>query len=236
MVYDARFRGRSNMVRIDALLSARLFLAPHQVGERIYFISNLGGHLSLYAMDAGGSVPEPLLPPHIALQNPELLGGEPFAVFPRLGKILVMIDRDGDENYQPMVVPIDGGFPVPAFGGKLDGFRVHLGHVDHERGIVYMGAESRTESMNHGFAGNVTDGTLEEMGRDTYGFEISGVSADGGKAAVLSMYTVGDHLLRLWTRGGGSPRVLIGKPLDARAPEEKVPLNSVGSCHFTDGD
>ena len=61
------------MVRIDALLSARLFLAPHQVGERIYFISNLSGHLSLYAMDANGSVPEPLLPPNIAFKVDALL-------------------------------------------------------------------------------------------------------------------------------------------------------------------
>ena len=129
------------MVRIDALLSARLFLAPQWVGDRIYFISNLSGHLSLYAMDAQGSVPEPLLPPHLALQNPELLGGEPFAVFPELGKILVMIDRDGDENYQPMIVPIDGGFPSPAFEGKLDGPRTETGR---EEGI---GELDRTKSF-----------------------------------------------------------------------------------------
>ena len=33
-------------------------------------------------MDAAGGVPEPLLPPQIALQNPELLGGDPFFVLP----------------------------------------------------------------------------------------------------------------------------------------------------------
>src|SRR5438034_766991 len=62
------------MIRIESLLSARLFLTPQLVGERIFFVSNLSGHLSLYTMDAGGSVPEPLLPGHIALQNPELIG------------------------------------------------------------------------------------------------------------------------------------------------------------------
>jgi hypothetical protein len=61
--------------RIDSLLSARLFLSPQLVGDRLYFISNLSGRLSLYAMDYGGSVPEPLLPPEIALQNPELIDG-----------------------------------------------------------------------------------------------------------------------------------------------------------------
>src|SRR5262249_57826694 len=68
------------------------------------------------------------------------------------------------------------------------------------------------------------------------GSETSALSKDGPKAAALSLYTVGDHLLRLWTRGGGEPRVLVGKPLAARKPGESVQLNSIGSCHFTDSD
>ena len=79
--------------RIESLLAARQFVVPQIVEDRIYFISNLSGHMSLYAMDYGGSVPEPLLPPHIALQNPHLMNGESFFVFPDLGKILVMIER-----------------------------------------------------------------------------------------------------------------------------------------------
>ena len=61
--------------RIEALLSARLFVEPQLAGERLYFVSNLSGHLSLYSMDVNGGVPEPLLPPQLALQNPELVGG-----------------------------------------------------------------------------------------------------------------------------------------------------------------
>ncbi len=91
------------MARIESLLSARLFLVPQVVDDRLFFISNLSGHLSLYAMDVGGSVPEPLLPPHIALQNPHLMGGASFVVFPSLGRILVMIDSDGDEAYKPLL-------------------------------------------------------------------------------------------------------------------------------------
>src|SRR5689334_19531301 len=104
---------------IELLLSARLFISPRLWQNRLYFLSNLGqgGHLSLYVMDEGGSVPEPLLPPQIALQNPELAGGEVFALFPRLGKILLMLDQNGDENYQPLFIPMDGGVPEPAFAG-----------------------------------------------------------------------------------------------------------------------
>src|SRR4030042_468744 len=103
------------MARIESFLSARLFLAPQLVDNRIYYISNLSGRMSLYAMDYGGSVPEPLLPPEISLQNPHLIAGKSYFVFPKLGKILVILDHDGDENYQPMLVPISGGYPEPSF-------------------------------------------------------------------------------------------------------------------------
>src|SRR3981081_3247363 len=107
------------MPQIESLLAPRLFRTPHLFEHRIYFLSNLSGRLSLYMMSAGGSVPEPLLPPQIALQNPELIGGHVFWLYPELGRIVVMIDRDGDENYQPMVIPIDGGIPEPAFGDRF---------------------------------------------------------------------------------------------------------------------
>jgi len=93
---------------IQSLLSARLFLFPQHEQGRLYFLSNISGRLSLYVMDDGGSIPEPLLPPNIALQNPELIDGYSYCALPKIGKILIMIDRDGDENYQPMVIPLTG--------------------------------------------------------------------------------------------------------------------------------
>src|SRR5215207_4658964 len=119
------------MANIASLLSARHFLAPQLWDNRIYFISNLSGHFSLYAMDYGGSVPEPLLPPDIALQNPELIGGVSYWVYPQLGKIVVSIDKDGDEKYRPMLIPLDGGIPEPAFP-QITGARVYS--VPGERG------------------------------------------------------------------------------------------------------
>src|ERR671935_3013830 len=93
--------------RIESLLSARLFVEPQLAGDTLYFVSNLAGHLSLYSMPAEGAVPTPLLPPRIALQNPELVVGHLFHVLPELGRILLMLDNDGDENYVPQFVPID---------------------------------------------------------------------------------------------------------------------------------
>src|SRR5437763_14051515 len=99
--------------RIESLLSARLFVQPQLKDGRLYFISNSSGRLSLYAMDEAGGVPEPLLPPQVALQNPELLDGRGFVVLPALGRILVMLDDDWDENYRPVFYPIHGRFTDP---------------------------------------------------------------------------------------------------------------------------
>src|SRR5512141_2195955 len=129
--------------RVESLMSARLFVfAQHDAG-RLYFMSNLSGHLSLYAMDHGGSVPEPLLPTNLALQNPELVGGYSYYVFPKIGHILVMLDHDGDENYQPMLLPLQGGFPEPAFDNYFANYRVHLATVDKKKSVVYLLAERK---------------------------------------------------------------------------------------------
>src|SRR5262245_24621143 len=120
-------------------------MAPKAVGKRLYFYSNLSGKLSLYAMDHGGSIPEPLLPPEIALQNPHLQNGKPYEVFPDLDKVLVMIDHDGDEKYQPMFIPTEGGYPTPVFGSQLADYRTHLLETDTDKGTVYLVAESLKE-------------------------------------------------------------------------------------------
>lgn len=224
------------MLRIESLLSARLFIMPQLVDERLYFMSNLSGHLSLYAMRPGGSVPEPLLPPHIALQNPHLMNGYSYYVFPKLGKILVMIDRDGDENYQPTLIPLDGGFPEPAFGDRLANYRVHCLKCDAERNLVYFNAESRKEQMNEAYRGDLGTGTLEKMGQSKWGAFVAGVNDAHTQAILIDGYTVGDNVLSLWTQGGGEPKLLYGKPLETRAGGETIALNAIGACFFTPGD
>ena len=221
------------MLRIESLLSARLFQAPQLVGNRLYFVSNLSGRLSLYAMNFGGSVPEPLLPPHIALQNPHLIGNL-FYVFPKLGKILALIDKDGDENYQPMLIPVMGGFPEPAFGEVFANHRVHMGEPDLERNLIYLFAESRSEPMNETFRGSLETGTLEKLGQSKWGLAPDGVNADHTKVILSEGYTIGDNVLYLWS--GGGYKALYGTPLEARAEGQTYPLNAIFNCEFTPGD
>jgi pimeloyl-ACP methyl ester carboxylesterase len=216
--------------RIESLLSARLFVAPQLVDERIYFISNLSGHLSLYAINYGGSVPEPLLPPHLALQNPHLIGGYSFYVLRDLNKIVVMLDQDGDENYQPMLIPLEGGFPEPAFENFFAGYRVHLTSVDAETGTIYFNAERRDKSINEAWRGNLYTGELTKLGESAWGAYPSAHSADHKQVILSDGYSVGDSVHYLVE--GKKKKLLYGKPLEKRKPGENVPLSGINSILF----
>jgi pimeloyl-ACP methyl ester carboxylesterase len=224
------------MVGIESLLSARLFMSPQRVGDRLFFISNLSGRLSLYAMDFGGSVPEPLLPPEIAMQNPVLLLGEPFCVLPEQGQLLVMLDRDGDENYQPMWVPMDGGIPEPAFGESFAQHRVHLVRWDTQRSMAYFHAGSREQPIIEIFQADLQSGETNKIFSSPWASAVIGVNRDHTKAVLLDTFTRGDHAAYLWQQGQADTQLLVGKPLDQRSNGDSTPLNTFGASEFTESD
>ena len=217
--------------RVESLMSARLFVVPQYAAKKIFFLSNMSGHLSLYAMDPGGSVPAPLLPPNIALQNPHLIGGLSFYAFPKIRKILVMIDRDGDENYQPMVVPMEGGFPEATFNNFFAEYRVHLAECDPEKNIAYFGAERRDKPLIETYRGDLKTGKLTKIAEYQFGFGVAAHSKDHNKLLLGTGYTVGDSVLLLWEKG--KQKTLYGKMLEDRAEGETVPLNGLGSTVFS---
>ncbi len=214
--------------RIESFLSARLHLSPQLAGDRIYFISNLSGHLSLFAMYYGGSVPEPLLPPHISMQNPDLVGGYSFYVFPLLDKILVMLDRDGDENYQPMLIPIDGGFPEPAFNGSLANYRVHLTECDIEKNIVYLNAERRDKGLQEAYRADLRTNALTKLDESEWGANPFSPNADHSRILLGDGYSAGDIVLYMLENGKKTQ--LFGKPIEKRKKGESVPPNGIGAA------
>lgn len=219
--------------KVESLLAARLFLSPQLVGERIFFLSNLSGKLSLYAMARAGSVPEPLLPPDVALMTPELLGGEPFYVFPKLGKVLVMIDRNGDENYQPHFVPLDGGIPEPVFGDRFAGQQLVCQHCDAERNFAIFSVDPRTDPVHRTFLADLATLEMTDLGSSIYGNHYEGANADTSQIVLGDGYTTGDHVLYLWTRDAPERKLLFGTPLEQRAEGQAVPLNSIAYVQFT---
>ncbi len=224
------------MYRIESLLSARQFVAPQSVGESIYFVSNLAGFMSLYRMDHGGSIPEPLLPPNVVLQNPHLMNGYLYFVYPKLGKILVMLDDNGDENYQPMLIPLDGGAPEPAFADSFSNYRCHALKCDADHNYVYITAESRQEAMLESFRCNLETGEIIKLGQSAWGVYVAGANAAHNKAVLLDGYTVADNVLYLWEGKPNQFRLLYGVPLDDRHPGQQVPLNGINDCFFTPED
>lgn len=221
-------------IRIESLLAARNFLHPQLVGDSLFFISNLSGKLSLYKMNYGGSVPEPLLPSNIALQNPDLIGGMAFRVFPDLDIVLVMIDRDGDEVYQPMIIPQNGGFPEPAFNNAFAGYRTHLTMVDDVQTIAYFSAERMDFPVSEAFSVNISTSELKKITSSEWGCFPIAHSSDHSKVVILDGYTVGDNYLSMIENGGTT--CLFGKSIDERAPGETVALNGLGSACFTSDD
>jgi len=220
-------------VRIEALLSARLFVRPQLADDRLYFVSDLSGRLSLYAMDAAGGVPEPLLPPGIALQNPELLNGDPFRVLPRLERIVVMIDRDGDENYEPFLVPLDGGFPEPLDEAFFGDRRSHLLGVDRDTGSAYFACESRVEALMSGVRADLATAEEETLAESRYGAFPVAWTEDQRRVVLADEYTAGDALLYERDGANDGRRMLWGTPLDERTEGKEYPLSGFRSAQFT---
>jgi dipeptidyl aminopeptidase/acylaminoacyl peptidase len=209
--------------RIESLLSARLFVEPQLADDRITFVSNLSGHLSLYAMDASGGVPEPLLPPQIALQNPELVGGKLLRVVAGLGRIVVMIDSDGDENYVPYTIPVEGGFPEALATETFNGGRSHLLHVDDATNIAYFAVESREEASTTAVRVDLASGTAESLWQSAYGAYVAAWTPDHSRVALVDGYTMGD--LVLYEVDAGERSMLFGTPIEERDPEQDYPLS-----------
>jgi dipeptidyl aminopeptidase/acylaminoacyl peptidase len=218
--------------RIESLLSARLFVEPQLRRDRITFVSNLSGHLSLYAMDASGGVPEPLLPPQIALQNPDLVGGELFHVLAALGQIVVMIDADGDENYVPHVIPIDGGFPEPLLPEVFAGARSHLLHVDEPTHIAYFNVESREESLMSAARVDLASGGAETLWQSPYGAFVGAWTPDHSRVVLGDGYTIGDVVL-YEVDADGRRTMLYGTAIEERDLEVEYAPSGIAASHGT---
>jgi pimeloyl-ACP methyl ester carboxylesterase len=147
-----------------------------------------------------------------------------------------MIDEDGDENYQPMRIPLEGGIPEQVFGDMLAGYRVQLMKCDKKMSIAYLRAESRSDAIAVAFRADLTSGELAEIRRSEWGNFVSSANADHTKLIIVDRYTFGDTVMYLWEKEHEELKLLNGKPIDERKEGEQVPLNRIGVSHFTEND
>ncbi len=151
--------------------------------------------------------------------------------FPLLDRILVMLDHDGDENYQPMVIPINGGFPEPAFDGALSKYRVHLSDCDIEKNMVYLNAERTDKAIQEAYRGDLRMNKLTKLDQSEWGAIPYTPNKDHSRVLLGDGYSAGDIVIRLWENGKKS--LLLGKPIEKRKEGETVPLNGVGASAWT---
>ena len=218
---------------IQSLLSARLLLSPQLAKGRVYFLSDSSGVMSLYAMDDEGSIPEPLLPAGLALQNPHLMAGHNYYVLPKLSKILVMIDENGNENYQPCFIPLSGGIPEPIFGDKYKNQQLACVYCDVERNIAYFFRDDRKTPNIEGLRVDLATLEATSLGKSLYGNNWNGSSKDHSIVILADGYTAGDVVLYIWRRGMTERRLLYGIPIEKREKDQQIKLSGFGTCNFT---
>jgi pimeloyl-ACP methyl ester carboxylesterase len=220
---------------IESLLSARVLLSPQLAKERVYFVSDLSGCMSIYYMKRNGSLAVPLLPPGLALQNPHLMSGYNYYVLPKLEKVLVMIDENGNENYQPCFVPIEGGIPEPIFGDKYKNEQIACMHCDAENNVAYFSRDDRKTPHIECLKVDLKTSAITSLGTSIYGNYFNGVNADNTKIILADSYTAADVVLYMWQLGSGERRLLYGIPMQKRG-DMKVQPSGIGTCGFVDND
>jgi len=218
---------------IQSLLSARLLLSPQLTKGKVYFLSDMSGVISLYVMDQKGSLPEPLLPAGLALQNPHLMAGHNYYALPKLGKILVMIDENGNENYQPCFIPIDGGIPEPILGDKYKNEQLACLYCDVEKNVAYFFRDDRKTPNLEGLRVDLATLEVTSLGKSLYGNNWNGVNKDHSIVILTDGYTAGDIILYIWHKGMTERQLLYGIPIEERTKDQQIKLSGFGTCNFT---
>lgn len=221
---------------LESLLSARSLLAPVLADDHVYFLSNMSGLISLYRMKKEGGMPEPLLPPDIALQNPHLMMGESFVVFPDLGKILVMIDNNGNENYQACTIPLDGGIPQNVFGEKYVGHQLGCTTRDIESSTVYFYHDDRKTPNFESLRLNLKTMKETSLGTSIYGNIAAGANKNNTEVVLIDGYTAADNVLYLWTEKARKRELLFGTPIEKREAGRDYPPSGIGTCNFAEDE
>ncbi len=208
-------------------------LAPRVVGDKVYFLNDSSGALSLYSMDKTGGIPQPLLPGGLALVNPHLIIGDNYVLLPKMGKVMVMVDKLGNENYQPSFIPMEGGFPESILGKDYENEQLASIHCDIETNTAYLYHDDRKRPEQETLILDLQSRETTSLGRSQYGNFCNGVSKDNSTVILADGYTAGDNVLYIWRKGMRERELLYGIPLEKREGRQ-VPPSGIGWCSFVD--
>jgi pimeloyl-ACP methyl ester carboxylesterase len=169
----------------------------------------------------------------LALQNPHLIVGHNYFVLPKLGKALVMIDENGNENYQPCFVSLQGGIPEPVFGEKYKGQQLACIDCDTEKNIAYFFRDDRKTPNIECLRVDLSTLEATSLGTSLYGNFFSGTNPSHSKTILTDGYTAGDNVLYILRKGEKERKLLFGIPIDQRKKNQQIKLLNSGNCSFT---
>ena len=143
-----------------------------------------------------------------------------------------MIDADGDENYVPHVVPIDGGFPEPFADEVFTLGRAHLVDVDDDAEIAFFAVESREERCMTAVRVDLASGATETLWQSRYGGFVGAWTPDHSRVVLVDGYTMGDVVLYEIDEAGAR-RMLFGHADRGARSGARVPAHRVPGGHGT---
>src|SRR3989442_9482882 len=146
-----------------------------------------------------------------------------------------MMDKLGNENYQPMLIPVEGGIPEKSLADRYQDQKLACVECDIEKNIAYFDRDDRKNPETECLRVNLATGDLTSLGRSLYGNRCIGVNSDHSKIILADGYTAGDVVLFYWERGMKERKLLYGVPLEERAGRA-IPPSGIDWCNFTDGD
>ena len=202
---------------LDSLLSCRICVYPQIYRDRVYFISDISGRFSLYSMPLGGGYPAPMIPVGIALQNPKLMDeGRPYQIVPAIEKIVIMIDSNGDEAYQPFLVPWYGGIPEPLLGDRFIGQTLYLARLCRESEFLYFQLDPKIDEPLQALRVNVRTRQVEYLGSSRYGNFPVAHSADHSLVLLQDFINFDDIIWYRWNSLKQQREIFYGVAFDDR--------------------
>ena len=133
-----------------------------------------------------------------------------------------MLDHDGDENYEPFLIPIDGGFPSRSRPRRSRTHARTSSTSTSMRGSRTSRSSRATEPMVYARRCDFATGAVETLGQSPYGAFPVAYSSDHSRVVLGDQYLPGDVLLYEPDANGGRA-ILYGTPLDEREPGREYP-------------
>jgi pimeloyl-ACP methyl ester carboxylesterase len=162
-----------------------------------------------------------------------LIIGYNYFILPKLNKALVMIDENGNENYQPCFIPLQGGIPEPIFGDMYKDHQIACLDCDIKKNIAYFFHDDRRTSNLECLRVNLATLETTSLGKSIYGNFYSGTNPTHSTVILADGYTAGDNVLYILSKGAKERHLLYGTPIDKRTKGQQVKLTGTGTCNFT---